>query len=71
MEKARFAEARNSLMIVVMVDGRPWPPNSAGTEMPTQPPSTNPLGRLRLKPFGVVTLPSALRLQPSEIARRD
>ena len=38
--KAMFAEQRNSLTTMVMVAGRPWPPNSGGTEMPIQPPST-------------------------------
>ena len=38
---AMFAEASISLTIIVIVAGSPCPPNSVGTEMPTQPPSTS------------------------------
>ena len=59
MAKAMLAEQRNSLTVSVSVAGRPWPPNSAGTEMPIQPPATSCL-KASLKPVGVETLPSAL-----------
>ena len=62
--KAMLAEHRNSLTSCVMIIGRPCPPNSGGAEMPIQPPSTICL-KASLKPVGVVTLPSAERLQPS------
>ena len=39
MAKAMFAAAMNSLTVTVRVSGRPWPPNSAGAEIPIQPPS--------------------------------
>ena len=59
MAKAMLAEQSISLTATVRVAGRSWPPNSAGTEMPIQPPSTSCL-KASLKPVGVVTLPSAM-----------
>ncbi len=41
MAKAMFDEYRNSRMAWVSTVGRPWPPNSAGAEAPTQPPATS------------------------------
>ncbi len=64
MAKAMLAEQSISFTATVSVAGRSWPPNSAGTEMPIQPPSTSCL-KASLKPAGVLTLPSELRLQPS------
>ena len=58
MAKAILAEHSISFTATVSVAGRSWPPNSAGTEMPIQPPSTICLNA-SLKPVGVVTLPSA------------
>ena len=39
MVSAMLAAAMISLTTIVIVSGRPWPPNSAGAEMPIQPPS--------------------------------
>ncbi len=64
MAKAWLAEQSNSLTATVSVAGRSWPPNSAGAEMPIQPPSTSCL-KASLKPVGVLTLPSGWRVQPS------
>ena len=52
--KAMLAEASISLTVTVSVAGRPWPPNSAGADMPVQPPSAYCLKASR-NPVGVVT----------------
>jgi hypothetical protein len=69
IENAMLAEIWNSLTAWLSVTGRPWPPNSVGADRPSQPPSATCL-KASLKPFGVVTLPSSARLQPSRSPTR-
>ena len=64
IEKARLAEARNSLTITVSVPGSPCPPYSVGQARPTQPPATS-WPYASLNPLGVVTRPSSWRVHPS------
>ena len=64
IENAMFAEIWNSLTTWLSVTGNPCPPYSVGAERPSQPPSATCL-KASLKPFGVVTLPSSWRVQPS------
>ena len=69
IENAMLAEHWNSLTVWLSATGRPCPPYSAGDDRPSQPPSVTCLNA-SLKPFGVVTLPSSWRTQPSRSPTR-
>src|SRR5688500_7552558 len=63
ISKLWLAEPRYSAIAVATTDGSPCPPYSCGACNVVQPPATN-WSQASLKPGGVVTEPSSLRLQP-------
>src|SRR6476469_3363856 len=64
ISKLWLAESTYSPIAVPMTCGRPCPPYSSGAVRVGQPASQNCL-YASLKPGGVVTEPSSLRLQPT------
>src|SRR5918995_1648506 len=64
ISKLWLAEQRNSEIAVETTCGMPCPPYSSGADKVVQPLATN-WSQASLKPGGVVTDPSSLRLQPS------